>query len=166
MYLSGVTDRTGGGFMDDAKKDDAQRGGGRLPGDDRPLGGNRPSAGNRPLAGVGRREFIGAAAAALFAGVVIQITGCSDEDPASSQGGGDVTGYIEGNHPAPHRAVITKAVVDAGGALDLDIQGLADHSHTVSLTAVQMATIKAKQHVMLDSSSGGSDSHVHMVMFN
>jgi hypothetical protein len=141
--------------MENAKKDTAQE------------GGNRLSSGSLPTGGLGRREFLGAAAAALFAGVVIQITGCTDGNPASSQGGsGDITGTIDENHPAPHKAVITKAVLDAGGAVDLDIQGSANHSHTVSLTADQVAQIKAKLMVMLNCSSGGSPSHVHMVMFN
>jgi hypothetical protein len=117
--------------------------------------------------GIGRREFLGAAAAALFAGVVIQITGCTDDNPASSQGGnGDVAGSIAENHTSPHKAVITKAMLDAGGAVELDIQGSSNHSHTVSLSADQVVQIKAKQMVMLDSSSGGAPSHVHMVMFN
>jgi hypothetical protein len=148
--ISVATDGNGGGSMENAKKDTAG------------------TDGNRPSNGLGRREFLGAAAAALFAGVVIQITGCSsDDNPASSQGGnGDVTGFISENHPSPHKAVITKAMVDAGGAIDLDITGSAGHSHTVSLTADQMALIKSKLHVMLDSSAGGSDSHKHMVMFN
>ncbi|MDB5048017.1 MAG: hypothetical protein JWO30_1088 [Fibrobacteres bacterium] len=118
--------------------------------------------------GFGRREFIGAAAAALFAGVVIQITGCgtdsSDETQATQDG--SATGTISNNHPTPHKAVITKARVDAGGALDLDIQGAADHTHTVSLSADDMINIKAKIMVMMFSSDGGTDPHNHMVMFN
>jgi hypothetical protein len=46
--------------------------------------------------GFGRREFIGAAAAALFAGVVVQITGCGGTDDGGNQApqNGDVTGAI------------------------------------------------------------------------
>jgi hypothetical protein len=122
---------------------------------------------NSNESGFGRREFIGAAAAALFAGVVIQITGCSKDSGTGSEGGaGDAVGSISGNHPTPHSAVVTKAKIDAGGDVTLDIQGAASHSHTISLTAADMATLKAKGHVMLTSTEGGSDPHTHVVMFN
>jgi hypothetical protein len=62
--------------------------------------------------------------------------------------------------------VITKANLDAGGAIDLDIQGAANHTHTLSLTAAEVADIKAKNMVMKFSSDGGTDPHNHMVMFN
>ena len=39
-------------------------------------------------AGQGRRTFIGAAAAALFAGIAIQITGCSTDDKEEPASGG------------------------------------------------------------------------------
>ena len=116
--------------------------------------------------GIGRREFIGAAAAALFAGVVIQITGCNSKDSSpTGASDGDVVGAIADNHPTPHSAIIKKASIDAGGAIDLDIQGAANHTHTVSLTADQMALIKAKGMVTVTSTSGGSDPHTHSVMF-
>src|SRR4051812_30091964 len=117
-------------------------------------GGSMETSGSEDKGGIGRRQFIGAAAAALFAGIVIQITGCDDGNSTSDQGGsGDVSATIGSNHPAPHRAVVTKAMLDAGNAVDLDIQGSADHSHTVSLNAAEMADIKAGKMVMKDSSS-------------
>ncbi|MEO7424174.1 MAG: hypothetical protein ABI036_03240 [Fibrobacteria bacterium] len=122
---------------------------------------------NSNQSGFGRREFIGAAAAALFAGVVIQITGCSKDSGTGSDGGaGDAVGSIDDNHPAPHSAVVTKVQIDAGGGVTLDIQGAANHSHTLSLSTTDMATLKAKGHVMLTSSEGGASPHTHMVMFN
>jgi hypothetical protein len=116
--------------------------------------------------GFGRREFIGAAAAALFAGVVIQITGCGEDSATSSGGAGDIVGSISDNHPTPHSAVVTKAQIDAGGDVTLDIQGAANHNHTVSLPAANMATLKAKGHVMVTSSDGGTETHSHIIMFN
>ena len=116
--------------------------------------------------GIGRREFIGAAAAALFAGVVIQITGCDSKDSSpTAPATGDVVGSISNNHPTPHSAVIKKASIDAGGAVDLDIQGAANHNHVVSLSAADMATLKAKGMVTKESASGGADPHTHTVMF-
>ena len=124
-------------------------------------------------AGQGRRTFIGAAAAALFAGVVIQITGCSTddkEDPGTGNtGDGAKTGSVLSNHPAPHKAVITKAQLDAGGQLTLEIQGSSDHGHSVTLTADQVADIKAGDHAMTSSTSftpSGGSGHSHVVMFN
>jgi hypothetical protein len=111
--------------------------------------------------GIGRREFIGTAAAALFAGVLIQVTGCSSDDSVSVQEG-DVAGSVSDNHG--HSAVITKASIDAGGTLTLDIKGSAGHTHTLTLTAEDMAKIKAKTHVMNSSSTSGG--HAHSVMFN
>ena len=113
----------------------------------------------------GRRRFIGAAAAALFAGVVIQITGCSTDDKEdSAPPAGSKTGVVTDNHPSPHKAVITKAELDAGGAVTLSIKGSADHTHTGALTADQVVAIKAGTHVMITSST--FDSHQHMIMFN
>lgn len=123
-------------------------------------------------AGQGRRIFIGAAAAALFAGIAIQVTGCStdDKDDAGNpSANGDKSGVVLGNHPAPHKAAITKAQFEAGGGVTLDIQGSSDHTHTVVFTAEQVAAIKAGQHAMTSSTtytpSGGS-GHAHEVMFN
>lgn len=113
-------------------------------------------------AGLGRRTFIGTAAAALLAGVVIQITGCSTDDKEEPKSEGE-TGLITDNHPAPHKAIITAAQLTAGGNLTLDIQGSADHTHSVVLTADQMADIKAGNHVMGTSTVTG---HAHVVMFN
>ena len=119
--------------------------------------------------GQGRRTFIGAAAAALFAGIAIQITGCSTDDKEDPGAGGAKTGDVLSNHAAPHKAVITKAQLDAGGGVTLDIQGSSDHSHSVTLTADQVATIKSGEHAMTSSTSGaapGGIAHAHEVMFN
>jgi hypothetical protein len=114
--------------------------------------------------GFGRREFLGAAAAALFAGVVIQITGCSTDSGSSGPTleAGDKQGSILDNHG--HKAIIKKAQLDAGGAVTLDIQGSADHTHNLELTADDMATLKAGQHVMKATST--TNSHSHIIMFN
>lgn len=120
-------------------------------------------------AGQGRRTFIGAAAAALFAGVAIQITGCSTDDKDEPDTGGAASGTVFSNHPAPHKAVITRAQLDAGGEITLDIQGSSDHPHSLMLNADQVAAIKAGEHAMTSSTSNaspGGASHAHVVMFN
>jgi hypothetical protein len=113
---------------------------------------------------INRREFLGAAAAALFAGVTITLLGCGDDKSTGDTAGtGDIEGDISGNHG--HKAVVTKAQIDAGGALDLHIQNTASHDHTVSLSADDMAKLKAGQMVTVETSSGGQPSHTHSVMF-
>lgn len=134
---------------------------------------NIPEVGLKPdpltRTGQGRRAFIGAAAAALFAGVAIQITGCSTEDKEDPGSAGANTGVVFGNHPTPHKAVITKAQLDAGGGVTLDIQGSSDHGHSVTLNAEQVAAIKAGAHAMTSSTTytpSGGTGHAHEVMFN
>ncbi len=112
-----------------------------------------------------RRTFLGSAAAALFAGVVIQITGCSsDEGPSApvKEAGDNQADTISGNHG--HVALIKKAQLDAGGAVTLDIHGTATHTHNLELTAQEVADIKAGKMVMKDTST--TNSHNHSVMFN
>ncbi len=109
-----------------------------------------------------RRVFLGAAASALFAGVAITILGCGEESSTGPKAeSGDKVGDISGNHG--HSAIIKKAVLDAGGALTLDIQGSAGHTHTVSLTADEMTQLKSGTMVTKDSST--TNSHNHSIMF-
>lgn len=109
-----------------------------------------------------RRTFLGGTAAALFAGIAIQITGCGTEEESSSDG--SVSGAISNVANHGHKAVVTKAQLDAGGAVTLDIKGSADHTHSVELTADEMATLKKGGHVMKSCST--ASSHSHSVMFN
>ena len=113
-----------------------------------------------------RREFLGAAAAALFAGVVIQITGCDSEEGASGptvEAGDEAATSISGNHG--HNAIVKKAQLDLGGDLTITVnKGTADHQHTLALTAQEMIDIKAGKMVMKDS--GTTKEHNHSVMFN
>lgn len=118
--------------------------------------------------GLGRRQFIGTAAAALFAGVVIHITGCTTDEAENSPAAGGNSATIVGNHG--HSAVVTKAMIDAGGAITLDIRGSSGHTHTLELTSAEMETIMAKLHVMKDTSERSeatdADRHKHIAMFN
>jgi hypothetical protein len=119
---------------------------------------------------IGRREFTLEAILAMLSGVMITISGCG----GSSYGNptpmptptpppsGDKEGSISANHG--HRAVITAAELTAGGALNLDIRGGADHTHTVSLTASQVQSVAANQRVSLVSTN--TSGHDHTVTFN
>lgn len=115
----------------------------------------------------GRREFIGAAAAALFAGVVITITGCNEDDKVVGGGNGggatgDFYGDIANNHG--HSAKVTKAQIATGGAITLSIMGTAYHDHTITITADQMALLKAGTEIHTGLVSTIGDSHTHSVM--
>jgi hypothetical protein len=124
-----------------------------------------------------RREFTAEAVLAALSGVAITISGCgggggysspsspsapSASSPAASSGPGDKTGTISNNHG--HAAVVTAAQVVAASAVQLDIRGAADHTHTVVLGADAVQAIKTGQTVRADSTSTGG--HAHTVTFN
>lgn len=113
-----------------------------------------------------RRTFLGAAAAALLAGAVVHVVGCSYDSTYGSGGGSTAgdgkQGSISANHG--HQAVITRAELDDGGALTLHIAGSAGHDHVVDLsgdevTAIRSGTVVAKQ-------STTTNAHSHTVTFN
>ena len=125
-----------------------------------------------------RREFTAEAALAALAGVMITVSGCggggggggysspsSPSTPSAGTGGGsssDKSGTISSNHG--HLAVVTGAQLIAGNAVQLDIRGSADHTHTVTLTAAAIQAIQAGRPAVTDSTS--STGHVHSVTFN
>ena len=125
---------------------------------------------------IGRRQFSVAAALAALSGVAITISACgggSSPSPTSpgtggsgsgGSGGGsaDKVGQISNNHG--HSAVITAALLTAGGALQLDITGTATHPHRVSLTAAEVASIAAGTKVTKESTT--DNGHSHDVTFN
>ena len=133
-----------------------------------------------------RREFTLASLNALFVGMVVTVTACKggggNASPAPTPGptptpsqSGDVAGVISNNHG--HAAIVTKVQMQTGGAVTLDIQGTADHDHTVELSAAQVQQIAAGARVTKVSSVGttqvgdgygGSSAydHSHNVTFN
>jgi hypothetical protein len=124
---------------------------------------------------VDRRQFTLASAMAILSGVAITITsacgGGSGYSPSAPSNptptptptaSSDKVGTISNNHG--HSAVITGAALTAGGALSLDIQGSASHTHKVELSAADMTTIAANQKVSKESTT--DNSHSHTVTFN
>jgi hypothetical protein len=125
-----------------------------------------------------RRDFTLQSVLAILSGVTITIVGCSDSgngsnsptaptspEPAptpSSPPTGNVTGTISANHG--HEAVITRAELTAGNAVELDIMGTADHTHTVSLSAQQVDQIAMGARVSRTSTT--EQGHAHSVTFN
>lgn len=113
--------------------------------------------------GMGRREFIGAAAAALFAGVAITITGCDEEDKPTTPSDGSKAGDVQEAGGHKHSVTVTKVQLDAGNAVTLTLTGNG-HEHTVDLTADQVKGLKAgTAHLTLASSS--TNGHTHTVHF-
>jgi hypothetical protein len=120
---------------------------------------------------IDRREFTLRSALAMLGGVTITVSGCggggsgSPTAPRTSAGGGgaqtDMFGNISDNHG--HVATITAAQLAAGGLLQLNIQGNADHPHMVELSANDLTRIKGAQAVTRECSS--TSQHTHMVTF-
>jgi hypothetical protein len=135
-----------------------------------------------------RREFTAASISALFVGMGVTLTGCggggggnlgtapssapAPAGPATSPTSGtDKSGSVSGNHG--HTAMITGAQLQASGTVNLDIQGLADHSHGLALSADQVRQIAAGARVSQGTSPGGMageygsfGEHDHTVTFN
>jgi hypothetical protein len=106
-----------------------------------------------------RREFGIEAALALLGGALITISGCeSATDPGEVVV--DLQGEIAGNHG--HVATLVAADLRAGSALDLDIRGSAGHTHTVSLTTVELALIRNGARIEKESTG---TKHTHNVSF-
>jgi hypothetical protein len=99
---------------------------------------------------------------ALLAGVGVTIVGCgSDDDPASATRVPEV-GEISENHG--HSAQIREPQLAAAHALDLDIQGTANHTHMLRLTNDEVRRIRDGERVGKISSL--TSSHSHTVTFN
>lgn len=134
--------------------------------------------------GLSRREFTKESAMAILSGVVVTISGCSDGDstpaaptqtvPPSAPSTGsndDILGVVSANHG--HIARVTQAQITAGNDVLLDINGSADHSHTVVLIANDLMQIGNGVRVSRSSSQFTEDplypevgSHSHQVTFN
>lgn len=113
--------------------------------------------------GMGRREFIGAAAAALFAGVAITLTGCDEEDKATTPTDGSKAGDVNTVSGHRHSVTITKAQLDAAAAVTLTLSTDSGHNHTVSLTADQVTALKGG--TMINVASSENSGHTHTVHF-
>jgi hypothetical protein len=132
---------------------------------------------------IDRRQFTLESALAALSGVVITISGCgggggggmSYSNPTSSTppdttppaSSGDKVGSISNNHL--HSAVITGAQLVAANAVQLDIRGQADHTHSVVLGADAIASIKGGATFSADSTATDTaafGNHLHTVTFN
>jgi hypothetical protein len=141
-----------------------------------------------------RKQFLREAlhASAGILGIVI-LTGCDDDDDGGGTGGGGGSGSGSGGSgqapvdaPAPsgvnclrngtsstiatnhgHVLVVSKDDVAAGAQKSYDIQGAADHPHTVTVTRDQFLQLAANNAIMTESSLNSSPTfgtHSHGVM--
>jgi len=116
-----------------------------------------------------RREFTLAAILAMLSGVTITISGCgssssSPSSPTTTQppAAGDKTGAISANHG--HTVTITGAQLTAGGNVTLELTLGSGHTHSVSLTDVEVVQIRGNQRVSKESTT--NSGHSHTVTFN
>ena len=98
--------------------------------------------------------------------VLLLLQACGGGDGGSSSGPGfsgaacSATGAaIANNHPQPHALQIVNAN-DLVSGKPFDIQGQADHNHTVTFSDAQVTQLKAKQAVTVMSTVNG---HSHAV---
>jgi len=121
-----------------------------------------------------RRDFTRMSLMAMFSGVAVTISGCggggggsnSPNPPTTTPpASGDKIGAISSNHG--HAVRITAAQMQAGGAVTLSLGGsvgVPDHTHTVDLTAAEVASVTSGARVSKTSTTG--DAHDHIVTFN
>lgn len=113
-----------------------------------------------------RKQFLQGTAVLAFAPALACDDGGGDgegegEESGGADCGGGAAGTVSSNHG--HEAMLGAAAITGGAATDIDITGSSPHSHTVSLTADQVASIAAGERVTVTSSSGGG--HTHDVTF-
>ena len=114
-----------------------------------------------------RREFTVESALAMLAGVTITISGCGDDDNATSAPtppATDKAGAVTTDAGHTHQAVITAAQLTAGNAITVTLTGAATHTHTVALSQAELSQINAGTRVQKTSST--DNAHSHTVTFN
>lgn len=86
--------------------------------------------------------------------------GYSGGSPAPATGSGSgCSATINGNHG--HELTITAADLDSTTAMTFDIRGSADHTHSVTFTAAQLAQLKAGNTV--DVTTTTTLAHEHAI---
>ncbi|HEX5687022.1 MAG TPA: hypothetical protein VFY73_23665 [Ideonella sp.] len=110
-----------------------------------------------------RKRFLGAVGGGT---VALWLQGCGggsdDDDNGPPQSCGASGTAIAGNHGH----VLTIPAADLNSLTDktYSIQGSAGHDHTVTLTAAQLASLKAGQNVAVNSTT--VSAHMHVVTAN
>lgn len=142
------------------------------------LNSNKTGQRLEPTVDLERRRLTALAALTLLGGAAITLTDCGGSGSptapfvpppttlpppaAPTCPTGAVCGPASGD--PDHLAVITSAELAAGGALVVNIMGIASHNHTVSLSASDVVAIRGGTRVVKTSST--TLSHEHVVTFN
>jgi hypothetical protein len=116
--------------------------------------------------GMDRRKFGADMARVLMGGAALVISGCGSDSISSPSAptlapATDALGTVSSNHN--HVAVISAAQLNASGGLDLDIKGTSGHGHMISLTALEVNSIRRGNRLEKMSTGTG---HTHLVTFN
>jgi len=111
-----------------------------------------------------RIQFVQGTFGVCASGLLLAACGGDDDDDGgsegtagSSSGGGACGSTIATNHG--HSVTVTKADASAGAAKSYDIQGGADHSHTLSISAAEFAMLAAGDPVTITSSTDAGHAH-------
>ena len=91
--------------------------------------------------------------------------GCGEGSGGTAEPAGSICGASGAAISLNHGHALMVASSDLGSAVDLaySIRGLADHDHTVTLTAAQLQQLKAGRSVTAVASVSAAHSHVVMV---
>jgi hypothetical protein len=106
-----------------------------------------------------RKAFCGALAGSTVA-LLFQGCGGGGGDagaPAPAPGAAECTDTIAANHG--HTLVIAKVDLDSATDKVYNIQGAADHNHTVTLTVAQLRTLKAGTSLGVTTSTANAHDH-------
>lgn len=107
-----------------------------------------------------RRELLGVLAGGAWLAACGGDGGTADANTNCSANG--TTVRISANHG--HVLVVSKDDVAAGVDQTYDIMGTAAHTHSVTITAAQFATLQTNQSIMTTSTVASSHSHSIVVM--
>jgi hypothetical protein len=115
-------------------------------------------------------SFLGRASSVVVLGLFGGCNGSStpidaavDTVPGCTAGNAGV--MIANNHlHAPHSVVVSSADVAAGVDKTYDIMGIASHTHQITVTAADFATLKMAGTIMVTSTPGPAGlDHTHVV---
>jgi len=103
---------------------------------------------------IDRKAFVVYLASGASAG---WLAACGGGDAPAAAAAGGCSATIAGNHG--HVLSIPSADLDAATDKTYDIQGSADHTHTVTFTMAQLAQLKAGQPVTVVTSNAFGHEH-------
>lgn len=111
------------------------------------------------------RKWIGGGAAIALASIALAGGACGgggDDEPVADAPAGTCTAMIASNHVhTPHVVMVTSGDIMAAADKTYDIKGTAPHTHTITITAMQFATLQSGGPITVTSTT--EETHSHMV---